>query len=495
MKNKFILIVFILFVTLLVHTDELTDSYLEQASAFFILKDYKKAYTYINFVLRYYEDGKADWKVYKTAEEIYFEYLKVLMEKNEIKTIKEVTINLSKYPDVSSQRIIELFEKAKNKLKKEKERKEKEEEIKRKIEEKRLIEEEEKRRELEKAKTEEEKKEKELERRLREKEMEHKLILAQKEKEIAEDRRKDRKLEEILLEKELKDEKEREEFNKTLMMVLNSKEKGLTSNKTIIFIVIFFGFIFFVFMVIFLISLRHSHRQQQKIFEYSMRTIQQPQNLLSIPSNETSEKEAKMLEDKSNIKDSISYREDMLEFKSLLEKCRSYSVLIDEVTDRKNCSRNVAELIYKVSINLGYSEIDSMTYYAVGLIYDIGFLNIDQEILKRKEVSEKQFDIIKSHTSLGLNLINFVGDNYQDVFKDGISKHHEHLDGSGYPEGIKEKDIPYIAKVIRIIESYIALTSTRKNKKILDKEKAIKELFNEKNKYDEKILNELKEVV
>ena len=67
----------------------------------------------------------------------------------------------------------------------------------------------------------------------------------------------------------------------------------------------------------------------------------------------------------------------------------------------------------------------------------------------------------KTHTKIGLNLIHFIDQDLRQVFIDGISKHHENLDGSGYPDGLTESEIPYVARVIRVVETFISLTTKR----------------------------------
>ena len=92
-------------------------------------------------------------------------------------------------------------------------------------------------------------------------------------------------------------------------------------------------------------------------------------------------------------------------------------------------------------------------------------------------------------------MIFFVDEKYRPLFKDAVSKHHENMDGSGYPFGLKGKDIPFIARVLRVAESYVALISSRNYREIMDRNMAVSELENSSNLYDPDIVQALIAVV
>lgn len=181
--------------------------------------------------------------------------------------------------------------------------------------------------------------------------------------------------------------------------------------------------------------------------------------------------------------------------KSLIEKCQTYGQEIDKATGRRNASRLVGDLVYKVSRHLGYSEQDSLLFFAVGLVYDIGFLNVEPTILRAERINEEQFELIKTHTKVGLAMVFFVEERYRDLFKDGVSKHHENLDGTGYPFALKGEAIPYIARALRVAESYIALISSREYRQIRDRDAAITELKAHPNQYDQDIVAAIDAIV
>ncbi|MCR5218000.1 HD domain-containing phosphohydrolase [Treponema sp.] len=180
---------------------------------------------------------------------------------------------------------------------------------------------------------------------------------------------------------------------------------------------------------------------------------------------------------------------------SLIETCRKYGSQIDSATNRHNVTSQVAELVFKISTEMGYNQKDTLLHYAASLVYDIGFLSIDTSILRAEVLSKDQFEVLKTHTSSGEKMIFFVDEEYKSLFKDAVSKHHENMDGSGYPAGLKGKDIPYIARVLRVAESYVALISSRNYREIMDRNTAVLELENSANLYDEDIVQALIAVV
>ena len=172
----------------------------------------------------------------------------------------------------------------------------------------------------------------------------------------------------------------------------------------------------------------------------------------------------------------------------LHRRCLEFSRGIDEVTRRDNASRRVAELVYGISRARGYGEEESTVHYLASLVYDIGFLNVEPAILASNKISEDEFETLKAHTTLGEIMMFFVEREHRPLFREAALMHHENLDGSGYPSGLRGNQIPYIARVIRVAETYVALVSKREYRKALDKDEALGELIREGNHYDQDIV-------
>ncbi len=132
----------------------------------------------------------------------------------------------------------------------------------------------------------------------------------------------------------------------------------------------------------------------------------------------------------------------------------------------KHCLR-VSMLATSVAANLGLSRKDSKEVVVAALLHDIGKSSIDHEIIiKPSKLTEKEFDEIKRHPHIGYNILK----NSKDIIfspnvLSGVLFHHEKYDGSGYPTGIKDKDIPLIARIIAVCDVFDALTSNRPYRK------------------------------
>lgn len=190
-----------------------------------------------------------------------------------------------------------------------------------------------------------------------------------------------------------------------------------------------------------------------------------------------------------------SNQDSVHEFDSLLMKCRELSNKIDSVTGRKNNSLNGAELVYKISREYGFSEKESLLYFAASLVYDIGLLGIDERILKKNNISDTEYEVIQKHVGLGESYLSFVPERYKKIFYEATTLHHENLDGSGYPNGFTDEDIPYLPRVLRVVESYLSQISSREYKVISDQETTIRHLRNESGSYDIGIVEILDRVV
>ncbi len=182
-------------------------------------------------------------------------------------------------------------------------------------------------------------------------------------------------------------------------------------------------------------------------------------------------------------------------FDALTNKCREVGMEIDLATSRKNNSKNVAEMVYKISREMGLGHFESMLFFNVAQVYDIGFLEVDKSLFGKEDLTKDEIFEIRNHVKQGLAQLSFVPEKYLPVFADGVLMHHENMDGSGYPEGLSENRIPYIARVIRIVESYIALISRRNYREIYDKESAVEELRKKPGFYDGDLVTVLETII
>jgi HD-GYP domain-containing protein (c-di-GMP phosphodiesterase class II) len=109
------------------------------------------------------------------------------------------------------------------------------------------------------------------------------------------------------------------------------------------------------------------------------------------------------------------------------------------------------------------------------VLHDIGKIGIDDQILRKPDrLNPEEFNEIKRHANMGAEIINHIKQ-LKNIIP-GIKYHHEKLDGTGYPEGLKAEKIPIIAKIVAVADTFDAMTTDRSYRKGMSKELAVKEL-------------------
>lgn len=125
------------------------------------------------------------------------------------------------------------------------------------------------------------------------------------------------------------------------------------------------------------------------------------------------------------------------------------------------------------SIGLNSSEMDRLDLLV--LLHDIGKISISEEILNKAEpLDEDEWEIIKKHTEMGYRIASGT-DEFAHVASDILS-HHEHWDGSGYPDGLKRDQIPLLARIVAVVDAYDAMTNHRPFKRAMTAREALDEL-------------------
>ena len=138
-------------------------------------------------------------------------------------------------------------------------------------------------------------------------------------------------------------------------------------------------------------------------------------------------------------------------------------------------SVRVAKYSRMIAEKLGKSREECKQIYYVGLLHDIGKIGIPDEIInKSSKLTDEEFAIIKTHPEVGYNLLSKLT-KIENV-SIGAHYHHERFDGRGYPEGLKGEEIPEIARIIAVADTYDAMTSNRSYRKAMPQEKVRSEL-------------------
>jgi HD-GYP domain-containing protein (c-di-GMP phosphodiesterase class II) len=118
-------------------------------------------------------------------------------------------------------------------------------------------------------------------------------------------------------------------------------------------------------------------------------------------------------------------------------------------------------------LNLNEDQMRVLTISAI--LHDIGKIAVPEQILdKPGKLTDEEFGVVKKHPQAGADIISSIPS--YDIILPGILHHHERWDGTGYPKGIGEKDIPLLARIICIADVYDALTEDRPYRKAWSRE-------------------------
>ena len=179
----------------------------------------------------------------------------------------------------------------------------------------------------------------------------------------------------------------------------------------------------------------------------------------------------------------------------LQSKCFALGDKIDKYTFRQRTSRKVSELVLKVCNEAKLNHDVALVCYCASMVYDAGFLSVPKSILTASELTMTERQKIREHVHMAADHLSFVPEQIRPVFLQAAEFHHENMDGKGYLAGLSGTKIPLIARVIRVCESYISLTSKRAYRGIMDSEAAIKEMKSKDGIYDPKIIGLLEKVI
>lgn len=179
-----------------------------------------------------------------------------------------------------------------------------------------------------------------------------------------------------------------------------------------------------------------------------------------------------------------TYTDDL---RKLLEKSEDKDIYTHRHSNR------VQDYSIKIAAKLGLSGEINYTIALASLFHDVGKLFIPDEILnKPTKLSDSEFNYIKKHSTYSSELLK--GKFLKDIAKI-VEQHHERLDGSGYPSGLKDDEICIEAKIIAVADSYDAMTSDRAYRDALSPEVAMDEIKSMADKYYDKSVVQAFELV
>ena len=129
-------------------------------------------------------------------------------------------------------------------------------------------------------------------------------------------------------------------------------------------------------------------------------------------------------------------------------------------------SFRVAMYSRMLALELGLSRQDQEDIYYMGLLHDIGKIGIPNSIINKPDrLTDEEFEIVKKHPVYGYEILSEIKS--MPALSTGARYHHERYDGKGYPDGLKGEQIPFLARIIAVADSYDTMTSNRSYRKYL----------------------------
>lgn len=150
-------------------------------------------------------------------------------------------------------------------------------------------------------------------------------------------------------------------------------------------------------------------------------------------------------------------------------------------------SQRVADYALAIAKRMGKSKEEQKIIYYAGLLHDVGKIRVPEEIInKPEELTEEEFNQIRVHPVSGYHILKDIHEDIRIAY--GAKYHHERYDGKGYPNALEGENIPEIARIIGVADSYDAMASNRRYRDALPQEVVRAEIEKGKGKqFDAKI--------
>lgn len=170
-------------------------------------------------------------------------------------------------------------------------------------------------------------------------------------------------------------------------------------------------------------------------------------------------------------------------FQSLID-----SIQIRDHYTEEHCKRTT-KLALKIAESMHCSEREMEALKIAGTLHDVGKIAIpDNVLLKPDRLTFEEFAIIKTHSEVGDRILKplFLFDQERNI----ILRHHERWDGKGYPGGLSGTDIPFLARILAVADSFDAMTSNRPYRPAIEIDTAVEELKKNRNlQFDGKVVD------
>ena len=138
-------------------------------------------------------------------------------------------------------------------------------------------------------------------------------------------------------------------------------------------------------------------------------------------------------------------------------------------------SHRAMALAREVAEELSADEPTAQAVVLATLLRDVGKVGVESDVFAYEgALTERQRERMRGHVSASLRLFDHV--DFPWVVKPIIRHHHEHYDGKGYPSGLRGREIPLGARIVAVVDAFVALTSDRPHRTAVEPEMALKKI-------------------
>ncbi len=148
-----------------------------------------------------------------------------------------------------------------------------------------------------------------------------------------------------------------------------------------------------------------------------------------------------------------------------------------DAKDRYTCghSDRVAQLSWQLALAMGMKQEEADRVRIAGIVHDVGKIGVPEAVLtKQGRLTDEEFDAIKKHPEIGHRILRDIPQ-MADVLP-GVLHHHERWGGGGYPHGLSGEQIPLMARIIALADTFDAMSSTRSYRQAMPREKVLAEI-------------------
>jgi len=138
-------------------------------------------------------------------------------------------------------------------------------------------------------------------------------------------------------------------------------------------------------------------------------------------------------------------------------------------------TRRVTSYSLAIARHLQLKSSEKRCLKIAAVLHDVGKIGIEDHILRKPEaLSSEEYKTIKQHANMGAEILEHIHQ-LKDIIP-GVKYHHEQMNGSGYPDGLRGEEMPIIAKIVAVADTYDAMTTDRPYRKARSRTEALEEL-------------------